>query len=1249
VDIDGDGFGDPGLPVYQCGTISWCGTVSVSLTPTVAFTYGIGPCEDNCDDPEACNAYDDCIFLDPEFCEPCVYPTYVGCEDLDEDGLGNPESPIYACPENPILYSVGATCDDECDDPNACNYADPGNTPCEYLSPCEPVTFDGHTYEVVEIGGNCWFAEDLFTTTYRNGDPIEQGSGANASIDGLFGFQGGIGNRFTLNRGWLSQFNSLSANDPFFSNCSLNDIPNESFIGYSVAAVQDDRGLCPTGWHVSNDDDWTQLELEMGMDVDLVDDFGYRPLTELNSQISQCGWICSGFIESVGIPGSADGLALDASYSDSPIDFCITTTTHFSQMESGDWNFRTLGFTTGSTSIGSSYRSSQSADDLQLVNQVRCVKDADLGCDDCLIPAYPPGTVCTMEYVLVCGCNGVTYTNPCVALTGVASITGGPCPLPCDSLDVQGEGFAVPDDQTQCFSGVALMSAADESGGNVIADVTDIESVNINMEHSFMGDLTIALTCPNESSLILHSQGGGGTYLGVPVDVDAQPNDQGVGYDYAWSPSAPNGTWVDNAGGTLPPGTYEAVGDWSQLIGCPINGQWTLEICDGWGSENGFVFDWGVKFQDGVVSDTCIVEQECEPVTFDGHTYDVVEIGSQCWFAENLRTTIYSDGDEIPSNFDYEEWFDPQAPDYTGKRSVYGEDVYFTVFGSTYPFACNDDSVVIDICDPLVALEEYGRLYNWHAVADLKGLCPVGWRVSTDDDWRELESFIGLPPTELDDFGVRGAATTSGLQLKSVTGWNGQTGLDTYGLDVKPAGARSLDPVFFGAGTRTPIWTSSLGTYQYSGGGSFSGPIIRRMETQHAGIERGVEFDKNWGYSVRCVKGDLVFNSYGCTGPDACNFDPEATLDDGSCYYWWSNGPTTTGCDGECILDLDGDGICDELEGCMAPEASNYYFFATVEPEGICCYETECSNCDEVVCIDIEIDCDAVPGYPCCNGDPYDLCQYYPFGGCFVYGTQCNDGADEDYDGVCDCNEILGCDDVGACNFDPEATEDDGSCEYASCGGCSPVAFDGYTYAVTAIGDDCWFAENLRTTVFANGEPIPDDGGGWSSSSPMVGVFGNALNCDSDSPQNYCALPEEDVVAAYGRLYNWYAVDDARGLCPTGWHVPSDGEWNALANHVEANGYPDDPALGLMSQSGWVNGSGTDAFNFGALPAGKRTSGGADDFEGVLGQWWTSNLFVFGNQALYCGVDGSGSSPVFQGPGVSQSTGAGLSIRCVQD
>ncbi|MEZ4799555.1 MAG: hypothetical protein R2809_07260 [Flavobacteriales bacterium] len=56
----------------------------------------------------------------------------------------------------------------------------------------------------------------------------------------------------------------------------------------------------------------------------------------------------------------------------------------------------------------------------------------------------------------------------------------------------------------------------------------------------------------------------------------------GVGYDYWWSPTATNGTWADNSGGTLPSGTYESFGDLSDLVGCPLNGAWAIEVCDMW-------------------------------------------------------------------------------------------------------------------------------------------------------------------------------------------------------------------------------------------------------------------------------------------------------------------------------------------------------------------------------------------------------------------------------------------------------------------------------------------------------------------------------------------------------------------------------------------------------------------------------------------------------------------------------------------
>lgn len=126
----------------------------------------------------------------------------------------------------------------------------------------------------------------------------------------------------------------------------------------------------------------------------------------------------------------------------------------------------------------------------------------------------------------------------------------------------------------------------------------DIASVFVNMEHSFMGDLTISLICPNGQSMVLQAQGGGGTFLGIPIDNGG--GGAGLGWDYYWSPTATNGTWSENAGGTLPSGVYEASGDWSQLNGCPVEGEWTFEACDSWAVDDGYVFDWTVYFSEEI-------------------------------------------------------------------------------------------------------------------------------------------------------------------------------------------------------------------------------------------------------------------------------------------------------------------------------------------------------------------------------------------------------------------------------------------------------------------------------------------------------------------------------------------------------------------------------------------------------------------------------------------------------------------------
>lgn len=130
-----------------------------------------------------------------------------------------------------------------------------------------------------------------------------------------------------------------------------------------------------------------------------------------------------------------------------------------------------------------------------------------------------------------------------------------------------------------------------------------------------------------------------------------------------------------------------------------------------------------------------------ESVTFDGYEYDLVEIGDQCWFAENLRTQHYANGDAIPANLTDSEWGSTTG----GAVAVNGEDA-----------GCFNYSPDGDACDPDWSLNEYGRLYNWYAVDDERGLCPSGWHVPTDGEWMTLEMELGMSASDANSTGSRG-------------------------------------------------------------------------------------------------------------------------------------------------------------------------------------------------------------------------------------------------------------------------------------------------------------------------------------------------------------------------------------------------------------------------------------------------------------------------------------------------------------
>lgn len=192
---------------------------------------------------------------------------------------------------------------------------------------------------------------------------------------------------------------------------------------------------------------------------------------------------------------------------------------------------------------------------------------------------------------------------------------------------------------------------------------------------------------------------------------------------------------------------------------------------------------------------------------------------------------------------------------------------------------------------------------------------------------------------------------------------------------------------------------------------------------------------------------------------------------------------------------------------------------------------------------------------------------------------------------------------------------------------------EGTTYRTVQIGDQVWMAENLMTSHYRNGDPIPTitaSGGIWNNTSTGASCW-----IQDDSVNYGCP---------YGKLYNWYAAGDSRGVCPSGWHVPSIGEFNTLINELGGS------AGGMMKTQGiqyWTGGNlgGSNASGFSGLPAGTRWEDSYVEM-GILAHFWSSTIDQVGlvNADLMRLHFGQTNAETF-----TWDNRRGHSIRCVQD
>lgn len=193
----------------------------------------------------------------------------------------------------------------------------------------------------------------------------------------------------------------------------------------------------------------------------------------------------------------------------------------------------------------------------------------------------------------------------------------------------------------------------------------------------------------------------------------------------------------------------------------------------------------------------------------EGNSYRTVKIGKQVWLAENLRSTTFQDGSKIKTAF---------IPD-----------------------------------DDQQNLVKYGRLYDWHDVTDKRNICPVGWRVASDDDWKELEKTIGMSQLELHKKGWRGenaiANTLKEAQPDTAFKQFDQTQVNKYNFSARASGIK-WKRWYFVQGMYSEFWTSSEATAK----DAYNRTLAYSWWNWHKGEIYRSTLSKNYMFAVRCIR-----------------------------------------------------------------------------------------------------------------------------------------------------------------------------------------------------------------------------------------------------------------------------------------------------------------------------------------------------------------------------------------------------------
>jgi uncharacterized protein (TIGR02145 family) len=522
----------------------------------------------------------------------------------------------------------------------------------------------------------------------------------------------------------------------------------------------------------------------------------------------------------------------------------------------------------------------------------------------------------------------------------------------------------------------------------------------------------------------------------------------------------------------------------------------------------------------------------------DGNIYNTVKIGSQCWTKENLRVTKYRNGTLIPlddsggttGNGIGQAW----SSKITGARTIYEH---------------NDSN-----------LATYGYLYNWYAATDTKGLCPSGWHVPSDNEFKNLTAFLG---------GVE----IAGALMKTIgtTFWKipNSPATNESGFSALPSGFRNN--VFTNIGYSVGFWSTTNDIYDYSA-------IVISLISNGANLF-SYGTGKWSGYSIRCLKdtsstasiptitttGISLITTTSATSGGNITADSGAPITARGIVWSTNTKPTisltTKTSDGT------GTGSFSSSLTNLTPKTT-YYVRAYATNNAGTAYGNEIS-------FTTKSDSTSVMGIPC-PGAP------------------------------------------------------------------TVKDIDGNTYNTVQIGTQCWTKENLRVSKYRDGTIIPwDESGGTNGNGT-----GQTWSSRTSGARTVYAHSTSNL-ATYGYLYNWYAAIDKKGLCPSGWHVPFDGEWTTLTTYLGGESVAGDK-MKTIGTSNWDSSSpgANNSSGFSALPGSTRSSGdGSFCCIGSSANFWSAT--EEDNNRAWQRFLTSIYSEAQRGKSTDKSIGA--SVRCLKD